>query len=386
MNSTIKTNQGKTYAVLCANDCIIETIEGKTILEVTADKQAYFVAPDRRVSCSDDSAIITEAFNYALSGESSSGGNESSVDLNTMIDGTIYSSDEDAADNSNFTTAIIDGSRIPVGTYTAIELPQRIGYSTYPHGEKLYLIIQEATSVDDDGEDVFTTIAVSDNANAPTWAATATTARWEFPDGFSLSGGNIKIIPSPTQEVPTELYCFGGRCVSTGVTGDSIIEFYTRREQWRLCARFEGTYVSTIYTHITHSLDSNIHLSEMEQALITSACHVINHEAIDLSDDKLAIAIIPTIVTDYQMGDIAELTVTDITITGASDDTVATAAFWLTTASTAPSIVWPEDAIWLVGMTESSAPTLAASTRYRFVCSQEPNGKLILALDYYYAN
>ncbi len=377
MNTLIKTNKGKTYAVLCANDCSVETSDGQVILEVTANQQGYFVAPFDSAVCTDDSAIVTESFNSAPATQAASGG----ANLTQSVEGTVYAADEDAASNSNFTTAIIDGSRIPIGHYTAIELPQRIGYSTYISDEPLYLLIQEATSIDDDGEDVYTTIAVSDNANVPAYASSITLARWEFADGFTLSGGNIKIIPSTTQEEPTKQHCFGGRCASTGITDDSLIEFNERREQWRLCARFEGTYECDIYAPIEHTTDSNIHLSEMEQALLNSACNSLNYEAIPLIDDELVINLEPTTVPDYQLNGLTSLSITDITVTGASDNTVVTAEIWLTTGDTAVVVNWPEGVEWY---NNDSYYNLAARKRYSIKVQVEPDGKIILYTLYDY--
>lgn len=370
----IQTIQGKTYAVICANDCTITTAEGQIILEVTANQQGYFVAPSVQVNCSDDSATITMSFDGAPSGTSSDGG----IELTQSHTGIVYSADEDAAPNSNFTAAIIDKSRIPKGVYTAIELPQRIGYSAYPDTIPLYLVIQESSPDDDE---TFTTIAISDNANIP---ATSGAARWEFSSGFSLTGGNIKIIPSDIQGVPDSTHCFGGRCVSTGITGDSVVEFGERRNRWRLCARFEGTYDIELFTPIDHSIDALIHLSDNERSLLASGGNVINHELVPVETNQLAIELTPTIVPEYTLGDLTELTVTGISIEGASSSTIATAEFWLTTGTQIPTVTWPIGAIWLNGTSVGSAPSLQAGTAYRIAVSQEPSGLVILNLMYNY--
>ena len=61
----IKTQKGKMYAVCSGLGCTVATENGMVLCTVAAGAQACFVAPDEKVTISDDAAIVTETFNGA---------------------------------------------------------------------------------------------------------------------------------------------------------------------------------------------------------------------------------------------------------------------------------------------------------------------------------
>lgn len=74
---TYKTNEGKTYAIVGTVDGTVISATGVVIASFTANKQAYFTAPEGGyVTISDETAIVTPVFKLApgaLVGESSGG-------------------------------------------------------------------------------------------------------------------------------------------------------------------------------------------------------------------------------------------------------------------------------------------------------------------------
>lgn len=74
---TYKTNEGKTYAIVGTVDGTVISASGVVIASFTANKQAYFTAPEGGyVTISDETAIVTPVFKLApgaLVGESGGG-------------------------------------------------------------------------------------------------------------------------------------------------------------------------------------------------------------------------------------------------------------------------------------------------------------------------
>ncbi|MFI3244093.1 MAG: hypothetical protein R3Y56_07570, partial [Akkermansia sp.] len=103
---------GKTYCVTAYEDCTL-SINGVVFLTLTTGEQKVFICPSSSatIECSSNKAIIHRSFDGAPLGTSSDGG----IELTQSHTGIVYSADEDAAPNSNFTAAIIDKSRIPKG-------------------------------------------------------------------------------------------------------------------------------------------------------------------------------------------------------------------------------------------------------------------------------
>lgn len=80
----------------------------------------------------------------------------------------------------------------------------------------------------------------------------------------------------------------------------------------------------------------------------------------------------------YDLGVLS--TVTDLTgLMFSAKEHVQTAELWLSTGSTAPTIIWPVDCIW-IGL----FPALTTNMAYRFAIRQEPSGKLLINLAYEY--
>ncbi len=90
---------------------------------------------------------------------------------------------------------------------------------------------------------------------------------------------------------------------------------------------------------------------------------------------------LPTILQSGHVYDLGVLS-SDTDFSGlifSAKEHVQTAELWFNTENTAPTILWPDNCLW-IGL----FPALTTKMAYRFVIRQEPSGKLLINLAYEY--
>ncbi|MBQ9834969.1 MAG: hypothetical protein IJO34_01440 [Akkermansia sp.] len=111
----IKTQKGKMYAVCSGLGCTVATENGMVLCTVAAGAQACFVAPDEKVTISDDAAIVTETFNGAATAALGGGSG-------VTIDQTFSSTSENAQSGVAVQKAIYANNLSATSTNTILGL------------------------------------------------------------------------------------------------------------------------------------------------------------------------------------------------------------------------------------------------------------------------